>query len=143
MHLELGLSFLILSIFIAYRWGTAYKNAQQGDTWTAPVKFTSREDAYTYGQAYVRPVSVLTNANCYSACDIFSSNMKDVVGATIFSEDPETGAGGANVVKHGTFFVQSAPSVFQTLPNGQDMSIGWRQLGKVGRRVKFSPQQSP
>jgi C-terminal processing protease CtpA/Prc len=80
---------------------------------------------------YFKPVAVLNNANCYSACELFSAAMQDTRGAFIFGEDPQTGGGGANVLTH-RFFMQVLPEVFQKLPHGQNMNIGWRQTVRFG-----------
>jgi hypothetical protein len=72
----------------------AYRLVQPGDKYTPLVKFTPIEIANSIGQAYLKPVGVFNNGNCYSACDLFSANMQDNGVATIYGEDRFTGAGG-------------------------------------------------
>jgi C-terminal processing protease CtpA/Prc len=83
----------------------------------------------------LKPVGVLINANCYSSCDIFASYMQDSHAGVIYGEDPQTGAGGANVVQHKNFFTKYLPEVFQNMPGGQDMRIGWRQAIRSGKNA--------
>lgn len=79
-------------------WKESYSEVKPGDKYTPLVKFGKEGTFSYYGQAYVKPVGVFTDAHCYSSCDIFAANMQDSGAAIIFGEDPQTGAGGANVV---------------------------------------------
>ncbi|KAJ3077638.1 hypothetical protein HK102_005071, partial [Quaeritorhiza haematococci] len=115
-------------------WQAAY-NATLGTnkTYTPIVQFVSNEAANIYGQAYFKPVAVWNNGNCYSACDLFSANIQDSGAGVVIGEDPQSGAGGANVVQHRSFFVKTLPEVFEGLPGGQDMRVGWRQTVRTGK----------
>jgi C-terminal processing protease CtpA/Prc len=62
-------------------------NDSQGKRFTEPVPFDDYDAMTSLGTQYLKPVGVLTNANCYSACDLFSAAMQDSVAATIFGED--------------------------------------------------------
>ena len=79
-----------------FDWGPAYTGSSPGSMYTNLVSFTSDEAATNMGQAYLKPVGVLNNGNCYSACDLFSALMQDSEAATIFSHDGKSGGGGAN-----------------------------------------------
>ncbi|KAJ3342596.1 hypothetical protein HDU91_000518 [Kappamyces sp. JEL0680] len=79
-------------------WYNASQKAAPGDKYTPLIQFTTVAQANTFGVAYVKPVGILNNGNCFSACDLFSANVQDNEIATVFGEDKFTGAGGANVV---------------------------------------------
>jgi C-terminal processing protease CtpA/Prc len=119
-------------------WYQAYLQVKPGDKYTPLTRLTPIAVANKYGAAYVKPVGVLNNGNCYSACDLFSASMKDNNVATIFGEDVSTGAGGANVVEHESFLFRSNPVDFISmpfsarLPNArQDLRVAWRQSIRV------------
>ncbi|KAJ3397803.1 hypothetical protein HDU92_002475 [Lobulomyces angularis] len=110
-------------------WKTAYQNAKsKGLQYTSDLlSFTTYKDANNLGNYYSKPVGVWMNAKCYSACDMFVANMKDNGVARIYGEDPQTGAGGANVVDL-SFLSYYAPTYFKNnLPGGQTMRLAWRQ----------------
>jgi hypothetical protein len=71
----------------------AYRQVKPGDKYTPFTKFTSVETANSIGQAYLKPIGVFANGNCYSACDLFSATMQDNGVATVYGEDRFTGAG--------------------------------------------------
>jgi C-terminal processing protease CtpA/Prc len=75
-------------------WRQAYLNAKPGDRYVPLTRITPILEANFWGSAYIKPVGILHNGNCYSACDLFSASMKDNNGATIFGEDGTSGAGG-------------------------------------------------
>ena len=75
-------------------WYDAYSNPD--GSYSKPVKFISNDEANKFGMAYFKSVAVLTNALCYSACEIFTAGMQDSEAAFVFGEDPSTGGGGAN-----------------------------------------------
>lgn len=121
-------------------WKHTYSQVRPGDIFTPPVQFDSDASSNLFGQAYFKPVGVLNNGNCYSACDLFSANMQDNSAAWIFGEDKETGAGGANVVEYNGFFSKLDPKLFKPMPYTdllptyhQDLRIGWRQTVRTGK----------
>lgn len=62
--------------------------------------------------------------------------MKDA-GIQVFSHDPVSGAGGANVVELKSYLAPKLGSVFQRLPALQDMRVGWRQfVGPRGEAIE-------
>ncbi|KAJ3163515.1 hypothetical protein HDU86_000095 [Geranomyces michiganensis] len=141
-------------------WAASYNQSRPGDRYTAPASFSTVEQDNAVGQLYLRPIGVLTNANCYvcavraviiarrvlttSSCDMFSASMQDF-GVTVFGEDGTTGAGGANVVEHRSFLQPAAPTIFKPLPfqdvdaNGTvrlgapDFRVAWRQSLRVNK----------
>jgi C-terminal processing protease CtpA/Prc len=52
------------------------------------------------GQLYHGPVVLITDALCYSACDMFAGGFADHEIGRILGVDANTGAGGANVLDH-------------------------------------------
>lgn len=92
------------------------------------------------GQLYFKPVAVLTDAACYSACDLFTGLMQDFSDAEIWGSDLVTGAGGATVIDHGRTLVglgldQVPETGIQPLPGGQRMSLAWLQAVRTGKNA--------
>ncbi|KAH6580973.1 hypothetical protein BASA60_002648 [Batrachochytrium salamandrivorans] len=73
----------------------------------------SVESANTLGQAYLRPMGVLNDARCYSACEVFSGAIQGHDAGTIFGEDEQTGGGGAIVKELDPYLVHAFPTYFQ------------------------------
>lgn len=99
--------------------------------YTRPLALNRVADVNKLDQAYFGPVAVLMNSNCYSSCDMFSAIMQDHQVGTIFGEDENTGAGGANNISIKDIF-RSLPEnlrgVFAVpMPAGQDIGFSWRQ----------------
>lgn len=105
-----------------------------GRTYTETAPFTYASEANELGQAYYKPVAVLADARSYSATDLFTCAMQDNLAATIFGEDPKTGAGGANVITHSSF-CNSVGKPFVPLPKGHAMRVSWRQSVRFGRNA--------
>ena len=105
--------------------------------YTKPRTITSKDAANRYGQVWFKPVVVLTDANCYSACDLFAAAMQDHAAATIIGTHSTTGAGGANVMSYDIFrqiFEQTeGDNPFVKLPGQQTMRVSWRQTIRVGK----------
>jgi C-terminal processing protease CtpA/Prc len=102
---------------------------------TATAPMTDELVTNSRTQVYFKPVAVLTNAKCFSSCDMFTASMQDNGLAQIWGEDFTTGAGGANVITDATFrsFLPDGPNnPFPVLPNGQVMRDAWRQTVRVG-----------
>jgi hypothetical protein len=74
-------------------WYRATQKAAPGDKYSVLVQFSTEEQSNPYGAAYVKPVGVFTNGNCFSACELFSGNIQDNEIGVIFGEDRFTGAG--------------------------------------------------
>jgi C-terminal processing protease CtpA/Prc len=114
-------------------WKTAYGKVQPHEMYSPLVFFDPVASVGTLGQAYFKPVGVFTNANCYSACDMFAANMQDNSGAIVFGEDGNTGAGGANVVEYGNYLSQIVPKLLPPLPyasqlphSAQNLRVSYR-----------------
>jgi C-terminal processing protease CtpA/Prc len=51
-----------------------------------------------FGRIYYEPIGVLTDAGCYSSCDIFAAVFQDKNIGHVFGEVANTGGGGATVL---------------------------------------------
>jgi C-terminal processing protease CtpA/Prc len=111
-----------------------------GARYTKPRVITSADAANRYGQVWFKPVVILTDASCYSACDLFAASMQDHAGATIIGTHASTGAGGANVMEYDIFRIifdaaNPASNPFLTLPGHQGMRVSWRQTIRAGKNA--------
>lgn len=85
-----------------------------------------------------KPIAVLTNSNCYSACDMFTSLFKDYKIARIFGETRHTGGGGANVIEWKDFLIPvvvddkgTKTSIIpngKQLPKGSEIRFAWNKI---------------
>ena len=114
-------------------WHQAYQEKMPlNSTFTPFVSFSNFSHANAIGRVYFNPVSVLTNAHCYSACEMFTATMQDWANVTIVGEDESTGGGGANVISYSSL-TRKYPSKFPKLPYsgkgyvGESISVAWRQ----------------
>lgn len=134
LNTALNFNFLNQDIFKQYwpNWVQLITDARNtNNRYSKTGVFTVPQDANSMGQMYYKPVGVLANARSYSATDLFTCAMQDNGAATVFGEDPKTGAGGANVLEH-AFFNAFSPDVFPTLPGGVSMRVSWRQSIRSG-----------
>jgi len=119
------------------RWSASVRSAiAAGVPYAGPLSVTPLFEANEMGQIWFRPVVVLTDASCYSACDVFAAGMKDSGAGTIIGLHEATGGGGANVMEHSTFraiLAQSENNPFKALPRGQSMRVSWRQVIRAGK----------
>lgn len=76
------------------------------------------------GTIYSNPIFVLTNRNCFSACNAFAARMSLLPNVTILGDDTGGGAGlpVANQLWNGWFFTYS--STIGSLPNGKVIEDG-------------------
>lgn len=118
------------------RWTDAIRAAMKaGKRYMDPMPLTPDKEANSFGQIWFRPVIVLTDAACYSACDVFSSLMQDMGAGVIIGIHKTTGAGGANVMEHKTFraIMGQSDKTFEPLPFKQNMRVSWRQVIRSGK----------
>ncbi|KAI8898108.1 hypothetical protein BC833DRAFT_539495 [Globomyces pollinis-pini] len=119
-------------------WIDAAKRSKLGDKYT-PLVQPETDDANLnlLGQAYLKPVGILNDGVCYSACDYFSATMQDNAAAVMFGEDNLTGAGGANVITIEAMS-SAAPKDFTPLayagrmPFAQSISVAFGAGIRVG-----------
>lgn len=73
--------------FTGTPWPTIFNSTPVTSEWTQPSVMISNETLINEaGRAYFKPVAVLTNALCYSACELFVAAMQDWKLATIYGE---------------------------------------------------------
>lgn len=119
-------------------------NAKPKQVYTKPIEFYGQAGphwANAFGQRFYKPVVVLANSRCYSACDKFTSQMQDMGAAPIWSEGLRTGGGGANVV--GDDFFRKLAKMGETpegvstepMPFGHGIRVPWRQIIRSGKNA--------
>ena len=86
------------------------------------------------GQIYQGPVVLVTDAQCYSACDIFAAGFQDHEIGPVLGVEANTGAGGANVVTHEDLRTEWTNGGLQQLPKGVQMRVALRRCLRVGAR---------
>jgi C-terminal processing protease CtpA/Prc len=121
------------------RWSAALRQAMsRREKYMEPMAITPEAEANSIGQVWFKPVVVLTDAACYSACDLFSAGMQDNGAGVILGLHEHTGAGGANVMEYGTFrqiLAGSSVNPFVELPFGHDIRVSWRQAIRAGKNA--------
>ena len=84
------------------------------------------------GQVYQGPVVLVTDAQCYSACDIFAAGFQDHEIGPVLGVEANTGAGGANVVTHEELRTEWTSGALKQLPKGVQMRVALRRCLRVG-----------
>jgi peptidase S41-like protein len=87
------------------------------------------------GQLYQGPVVLVTDAQCYSACDIFAAGFQDHEIGPVLGVEANTGAGGANVVTHEELRTEWTDGELKALPKGVQMRVALRRSLRVGTRM--------
>jgi hypothetical protein len=87
------------------------------------------------GQVYHGPVVLITDAFCYSACDMFAAGFQDHEIGTILGVDNATGAGGANVLGHEDLRQDWEEGPLRQLPADAGMRVSLRRTLRVGDQV--------
>ncbi|KAH9253118.1 hypothetical protein BASA81_008953 [Batrachochytrium salamandrivorans] len=122
----------------------AWQETEPGSRFSNVFFLNSVESANTLGQVYVRPMGVLNDGRCYSACEVFSGGIQGHGAGTIFGEDGQTGGGGATVMKLDPTLIDASPKHFQKFPFSQELtsgsityantlSVGVTQIVRTGR----------
>jgi Peptidase family S41 len=88
------------------------------------------------GQRYQGPVTLVTDARCYSTTDIFCAGFQDHGIGKILGTSGKTGAGGANVWGHDLLLtlLPAGDSPFKPLPNKASFRVAIRRCTRVGKR---------
>ncbi len=96
------------------------------------------EYLFTTGQVFFKPTAIFTNGNCYSTCDITAALYQDTGLGEIWSEDAQTGGGGANNWNFGEL-LNALPNdnlgPFKELPTSMDMGFAFRQTIRSGSHL--------
>lgn len=128
--------FATLRSHLADIWSDSLEQSvQTGATFSKALPLSDPGDANALGQRYHGPVALITNAQCYSATDIFIAGFRDHAIGTIVGVDENTGAGGANVFTHDGLLVPLLPeesSPIKPLPDGVMMRVAIRRCLRVG-----------
>jgi hypothetical protein len=110
----------------------------QGLPFSAPNTLWETDDvmAKQYGRVFFKPVTLITNSRCYSACENFAALMQDHAAARVIGEDVATGGGGANVWDHANVMRSYGPLPpelrFRPMPHGQNLRMPVRQTVRLG-----------
>jgi len=106
-----------------------------GSQYSRGFPLTSPEEANDVGQRYFGPVTLITDALCYSTTDIFAAGFQDHGIGPIIGVHNNTGAGGANVWTHDLLQQLYPPGVggspYQELPNQAGMRVSIRRSMRV------------
>ncbi|KAH6599000.1 hypothetical protein BASA50_003320 [Batrachochytrium salamandrivorans] len=102
----------------------AWKETKEHSRFTNVFFSNSVESANTLGQAYVRPMGVLNDGRCYSACEVFSGSIQGHGAGTIFGEDKRTGGGGAIVKELDPSLIAIPLTDFKKFPFSQELTSG-------------------
>ncbi|KAH6592627.1 hypothetical protein BASA50_007915 [Batrachochytrium salamandrivorans] len=116
----------------------AWQETKEGSRFTNVFFLNSVESANTLGQAYLRPMGVLNDARCYSACEVFSGSIQGHGAGSIFGEDGQTGGGGATIVKLDPSLILG---VTQAIRTGRYKGQGIEDVG-IEPDTVFRPQWS-
>ncbi|KAH9265253.1 hypothetical protein BASA83_011254 [Batrachochytrium salamandrivorans] len=81
------------------------------------------KSANALGQAYLRPMGVLNDGRCYSACEVFSVVEARTRCRNHLGEDEQTGGGGATVVELDPTLIDASSDDFQKFPFSQELTV--------------------
>ncbi|KAH9268100.1 hypothetical protein BASA83_009489 [Batrachochytrium salamandrivorans] len=93
-----------------------------GSRYTTPVAIDSKNLVNTMGQAYLKPMGVFMDGECYSSCDILAGSIQSTQAGTIFGEDGQTGAGGAEIMELDPLLINHNPIDFHPMPFSAELS---------------------
>jgi C-terminal processing protease CtpA/Prc len=108
---------------------------QTGAQFSKGIPLSSENVVNSFGQIYFSPVVLITDAYCYSACDMFAAGFQDHNIGPILGVDESTGAGGANVLTHKVLLDGWNGGPLQNLPGGASMRVSLRRTLRVGERA--------
>ena len=106
-----------------------------GALYSTGIPLSSEQVVNSIGQIYFGPVVLVTDAYCYSACDMFAAGFQDHEIGTVLGVDETTGAGGANVLRHADLASDWTGGPLTTLPGGASMRVALRRTLRVGARA--------
>ena len=111
------------------------QGVRTGATYSRGIPLSPPDLVNVIGQIYHGPVVLITDAFCYSACDMFAAGFQDHKIGTILGVDNATGAGGANVLTHQALADDWAGGPLHSLPAEAGMRVSLRRTLRVGERV--------
>lgn len=107
---------------------------QTGAQFSKGLPLSPKDVINSLGQIYFSSVVLITDAYCYSACDMFAAGFQDHNIGQILGVDETTGAGGANVLTHKDLNNDWTGGPLQNLPGGASMRVSLRRTLRVGER---------
>ncbi len=117
-------------------WNASIRQATEtGARYSTAIPLSESDLVNLIGQIYHGPVVLITDAFCYSACDMFAAGFKDHEIGTVIGIDTATGAGGANVLTHAALREDWVNGPLEPLPRGADMRVSLRRTLRVGARA--------
>ncbi len=117
-------------------WRASLKQAvSTGALHSAGIPLSPEAMVNSWGQIYFGPVVLVTDAYCYSACDMFAAGFQDHEIGPVLGVDEVTGAGGANVLTHQGLAADWSGGPLKPLPAGADMRVSLRRTLRVGARA--------
>ena len=105
-----------------------------GSAYSTAFPLYTADVVNSVGQLYQGPVVLVTDAQCYSACDIFAAGFQDHEIGPVLGVEANTGAGGANVVTHEDLRTEWSDGPLKQLPKGVQMRVALRRCLRVGTR---------
>jgi Peptidase family S41 len=105
-----------------------------GAAYSTALPLYPTEVVNSVGQLYQGPIVLVTDAQCYSACDIFAAGFQDHEIGPVLGVEANTGAGGANVVTHDDLRTDWVDGPLRALPKGAQMRVSLRRCLRVGSR---------
>ncbi|KAH6561887.1 hypothetical protein BASA50_001988 [Batrachochytrium salamandrivorans] len=122
-------------------WSKVWGETKPGSRYTNVAPFDEFKDVNTFGQAYVRPLGLFNDGLCFSACDMFSASIQGHGAGTIFGEEGQTGAGGANILDLDPALIALDPTDFKPYPYTKELT--WAPTdGKYYNRLSVGIRQS-
>lgn len=106
-----------------------------GAQYSGGIALSPPETVNSVGQLYHGPVVLITDAFCYSACDMFAAGFQDHQIGKVLGVDNATGAGGANVLTHVDVMKAWSGGPLKPLPAGAGMRVSLRRTLRVGERT--------
>ncbi len=106
-----------------------------GAAYSTALPLSPVDAVNSVGQIYQGPVVLVTDAQCYSACDIFAAGFQDHEIGPVLGVEANTGAGGANVVTHESLRGEWTDGKLKQLPKGAQMRVSLRRCLRVGARM--------
>ena len=106
-----------------------------GAQYSGGIPLSPPELVNSIGQLYHGPVVLITDAFCYSACDMFAAGFQDHQIGKVIGVDNATGAGGANVLTHEALAEDWVSGPLKPLPTGAGMRVSLRRTLRVRDRV--------
>ena len=110
------------------------ESVETGAQFSSALPLYPPSSVNTEGQLYHGPTVLITDALCYSACDIFAAGFQDHGIGPVVGVAANTGAGGANVVTHGDLRADWTGGPLAALPGGADFRVALRRCLRVGDR---------